>query len=43
MSASGWSPKAAGKKQSPTKIKSAPAAMIQLAVFQDMMLNPSGA
>jgi hypothetical protein len=38
MSASGWSLKRAEKKHSPTNIKSTPAAMIQLAVFEDMNL-----
>jgi hypothetical protein len=42
MSASGWSPKAPGRKQSPMNIKTTPAAMIQFAVFEDMNLNPSG-
>ena len=31
-----------GQKQSPINIKSAPAAMIQLAVFEDMNSQPSG-
>jgi hypothetical protein len=38
MSASGFAPRAEGRKQSPTNIRSVPAAIIQLAVFEDMML-----
>jgi hypothetical protein len=42
ISASGCPPKAPGRKQSPMNIINAPAAMIQVAVFEDMNLNPSG-
>jgi len=38
ISASGRAPKATGRKQSRMNIKRAPAAMIQLAVFEDIMI-----
>jgi hypothetical protein len=38
ISASGWAPKATGRKQIPMNINTAPVAMIQFAVFEDIMV-----